>query len=144
MRLHSFAFVRIFDRSGTLDVPEYTCVSSPFPRPLPCILPSFFPFLQSLAQKFDTRFSLCFDHPAAFPPPPFRDVFYYFSIIFYFSRTFCDCSILFLYPSSLVLWRQLKKIARLVLLRSRRLLYRSSLSDPSYISELLCGDVKAN
>lgn len=90
-------------RVGRSTFPGTRVFPPPFRVLFSIFCPLFFSFLKSLAQKFDTRFSLCFDHPAAFPPPPFRDVFYYFPIILYPSRFFRDCCMLFLQPSSLSL-----------------------------------------
>jgi len=76
MRLHSFA---IFDRGGTLDIPRYTCVSSPFPRPLLCILPSFF-FISRISRVeiWHSIFALLWSPRRVPASPPFA----MFSIIF--------------------------------------------------------------
>lgn len=76
MRLHSFA---IFDRGGTLDIPWYTCVSSPFPRPLLCILPSFF-FISRISRVeiWHSIFALLWS-PRRVPASPLSRCFLLFS-----------------------------------------------------------------
>lgn len=152
MPTYAFSFIRNF-RSGMerFTSPSTRVFVSPsFPRPFLSLMCSvlFFPFLQSLAQKFDTRFSLRFDHRVAFHPvPPLScDVFYYFSIILYPSRL-CPrlLYVVFTSPAPLPCCGTVKKNSQ-TSFADRRLFYRSSfyLIRRILASYHVRGDVKAN